>query len=318
MCRPKVVITARSFGRYSRQAYAILEQAGCAVAHRAGARPKRAEELLPLLKDADALIVGCDEVNAAVLAAAPRLRIVAKFGVGYDNIDVQAARGRGIHVTYTPGAVGDAVAELAMGLIVALARRIVVGDATVRAGRWDRPLSIGLGGKRLGIVGLGAIGKKLAVRACAFEMQILACDLKPDSDFARQHDVQYVSLEELLGQADVVSLHVPLTRGTMGLVGEDALRSMKPTALLINTARGELVDEDALVRALREGWIGGAALDVFRHEPPLDSGLLALPNVILTPHMGGDTPAAAESKGAMSAKDVVRVIQGLLPLYPVP
>ncbi len=318
MTKPKVVITARSFGRYSRLAYAILEQAGCTVAHRAGTRPKRAEELIPLLGDADALIVGCDEVSAAVLAAAPRLKIVAKFGVGYDNIDVQAARGRGIRVTYTPGAVENAVAELAMGLIVALARQIVVGDATVRAGRWDRPMSTGLGGKNLGIVGLGAIGKKLAVRSRAFGMHILACDPRPDTDFARQHDVKYLSMQELLPQADVVSLHVPLTHGTMGLVGEGELRSMKATAFLINTARGELVDEDALVRALRERWIAGAALDVFRHEPPLDSALLALPNVILTPHMGGDTPAAAETKGAMSATDVVRVIQGLLPLHPVP
>jgi D-3-phosphoglycerate dehydrogenase len=318
MGRPKVVITARSFGRYSREAFAILERAGCEISHLAGTRAKSAEEMISLVRDTDGLIVGCDEVSAAVLDAAPCLRIIAKFGVGYDNIDVKAARERGVHVTYTPGATEDAVAELAMGLIVALARQILPADAAVRASGWQRPASVGLWHKTLGIVGLGAVGKKLALRACAFEMRILAYDVAPDSAFARQHGIQYVSLEHLLQESDFVSLHVPLMPQTTKIIGQLQLQLMKPTAYLVNTARGELVDEDALIRALREGVIVGAALDVFWDEPPLDSPLLTLSSVILTPHMAGDTPAACESKGAMSATDVVRVVQGQHPLHPVP
>ena len=318
MARLKVVITARSFGRYSRAAYAILERAGCHVSHLSGSRPKTAEEMIPLVRDADGLIVGCDEISAAVLDVAPRLKVVAKFGVGYDNIDVRAAGERGISVTFTPGATEDTVADLAMGLVVALARQITTGDAMVRAGGWERPRSVGLCHRTLGIVGLGAIGRRLAARARVFGMRLVAHDVVPDVAFARQYEIRYTTLEDLLQEADFVSLHVPLTPGSRKLIGERELQLMKRTAFLVNTARGELVDEEALVCALREGTIAGAGLDVFWNEPPLGSPLLALSNVILTPHIAGDSPEASESKGATSAQDVVRVLQGLAPLHPVP
>ncbi len=313
-----VVITARSFRRCSPEPKAILERAGCVISQVASPQPLASAAMIPLVRDADALIVGTDEVSAAVLDAAPHLKVVAKFGVGFDNIDVEAARRRGIQVTYTPGATSDAVADLAMGLILALARQIPLADTSVKTGRWDRPASVGVWRKTLGIVGLGGIGKALAKRARGFEMRILAFDTAPDITFVREHEIRMGSLDTLLREADFVSIHVPLTPQTRGLIGERQLRLMKRTAFLINAARGGLVDEDALTRVLREGAISGAALDVFVHEPPLDSPLLALPNVILTPHMAGDTPECTEGKGLMSAGDVARVLQGLPPLYPCP
>lgn len=314
---PKVLVTARSFGR-APAAQEMLEEAGCKIFWNPQDRPLREEELLPLVLGMDALIAGMDQVTATVIdAAAPTLKIIAKHGVGYDNIDVSAARRHGIPVTVTPGANSVAVAELTLGLLLAVARHITRLDRTVREGSWQRIIGTELAGKTLGLVGTGHIGGEVAKRAAAFAMNIIAYDVQPRRELTVQYGVRYLPLPDVLSSADVVSLHIPATTATFGIINKDTLGLMKKSAILINTARGELVVEDDLVAALENGVIAGAGLDTFAHEPLQNSRLLTLPNVVLTPHAGANTKEAVARMAMMAAQEVVRVLSGLSPLYPV-
>ena len=313
-----VVITTSTFGLYSSEPYEILERSRCRVSRRVG-NPRWTEaQMIDLVHDADALVVGTEPVTEAVLDAAPRLRIVARCGTGYDTVSVQAARQRGIVVTYTPGANNEAVADMAMGLILALARQILQEDASVRAGEWRRMPAVDVWRKTLGVIGLGGTGKSLLKRAVGFEMRLLAHDVAPDAAFVSKHGVRLLPLDELLREADFVSVHVPLSAQTRGLIGQRELRLMKSTAFLVNTARGGIVDEGALAEALREGIIAGAGVDVFEHEPPGASPLLSLRNAVLTPHVAGRTPQSITASGVMASTEVTRTMRGLPPLHPVP
>jgi len=245
-----------------------------------------------------------DRLDAALLEAAPRLRIAANMAMGTDNIDLEAARALGIAVSNTPGATTDATADLAFGLLLAVARHLVWGDRLVRAGgftgwRPDLGLGLELRGRALGIVGAGRIGQAVAERARGFGLEVR---------FARRQGG--VPLAELLETSDVVSLHVPLTAATEHLIGEAELRRMRPDALLVNTSRGAVVDEAALVRALREGWIAGAGLDVYEHEPALAPGLAELPNVVLAPHLGSATHATRDRMAEIAADNIVACLAG--------
>ncbi len=317
MAQWRILIGSKSFGKAIPEHIAQLEAAGCEVIPNQLGRPYRAAELIEALRGVDAIITGTDELTAEVIYSADRLKTIAKHGVGLDNIDLAAAKARGIVVSATFGAVHDSVADLTMALLLAVARHIVPAHLSVKAGQWKGFVGVELRGKTLGIVGLGRIGREVALRAQAFGMKVIATDPYPDEAFAAAHGITFVPLDELLTASDVVSLHAGLAKAGRPLLGPEELAKMKPGAILINTGRGHLVDEEALAEALRSGRLAGAGLDVFVQEPPVGSPLLALDNVVLTPHMGGDTWEARRRLGEMTVENVLRALRGEPPLCPV-
>lgn len=271
--------------------------------------------LLEAMHKAEAVIAGgSDPYNASVLDRLPDLRVIARFGVGYERVDVEAATKRGIAVTITPNGNHEAVAEHAMAFLLALTRHIVRNDRDVRQGRWEKDMLIPLRGKTLGIVGLGRIGKSLAVRAAAFKLHVLAYDPYPDIAFAREREIEFVDLDTLLARSDFVSLHLPLTPETRGIIDRTRLSRMKPGSFLINTARGGLVAEDDLVSALQSGHLAGAGLDVFAQEPPpLDHPLFALEKVVLAPHVAAGDTQSVHDMAMGSAQNIIDLYRGNWP-----
>jgi glyoxylate reductase len=288
-------------------------------------RALTADELREAATGAEALVTFLhDRIDGALLhAAGEQLRVVANVAVGYDNVDVPAATSRGVLVTNTPGVLTDATADIAIGLMLAITRRLGEGERLIRARRpwaWsmDFMLGHGLRGKTLGIAGLGEIGQAVARRARAFGMEIAYHQRSAaDPDLERELGARRLDLPELLATADVVSLHVPLTEETRHLIDADALARMKPDAYLINTARGPVVDEGALAEALHEGRIAGAGLDVYESEPEVHPGLLDLDNVVLAPHLGSATIETREAMACLAADNVVAVLSGDDPPTPV-
>ncbi len=263
--------------------------------------------LAAALADADALVVrSAVQVDDALMAQAPRLRVIGRAGVGVDNIDAEAATRRGIVVMNTPGANAVAVAELTIGLMIALARKVPAADATMHAGKWEKKSMQGteLRGKTLGILGLGRIGLEVARRARGFGMEIMGADPFVSAALARENGILLVPLEELFAKADYLTLHVGLTPQTQGIINAKTLATMKKGVRIINCARGELVCDADLAAALRSGQVGGAALDVFAVEPPKDSPYFSLDNVILSPHIAGSTAEAQEAVGVQIAQQV--------------
>ena len=259
------------------------------------------------LADADALVVrSAVQVDDALMEKAPKLRVIGRAGVGVDNIDAEAATRRGIVVMNTPGANAVAVAELTVGLMLALARKLPAANTSMHAGRWDKKSLQGaeLKGKTLGILGLGRIGLEVARRARGFGLEIIGSDPFVSAAIARENGILLVSVEDLLAKADYLTLHVGLTPQTHGIVNAKTLASMKKGVRIINCARGELVEDAALVDALKSGHVAGAALDVFAEEPPKDSPYAGLDNVILTPHIAGSTGEAQEAVGIQIARQV--------------
>ena len=281
------------------------------------------EDPASIVGEADFLLVATTPVTAEVLAAAPRLRLIQHQGVGYDNVDVAAAARAGVPVALTPEGTTIPVAEHVFLLILSLYRNLLPAATALREGRWLqwslRSRSFNLVGKRLGIVGLGRIGREVARRGRAFGCQIIYTDLaRAPAEVEAELEATYASLDDLLAQADIVTLHVPLTEATRGLIGARELARMRPSAILINTARGGLVDEEALYRALVAGQIAGAGLDVFAQEPPPpDHPLLRLENVVATPHIAAGTRDALREKMAAAFANMQRVAQGLEPLHRV-
>ncbi|SEQ75209.1 D-3-phosphoglycerate dehydrogenase [Faunimonas pinastri] len=259
----------------------------------------------------DYLVAGLVPVTEETLAAAPKLKAVLKHGVGIDNIDVPACTARGIPVLNTPGANANAVAELALGLMLGWARNIPGGHKSVVAGGWDRQVGSEIEGKTLGIVGLGNIGRILARKASALGLSVIASDLYPDLAFVREHGVELAELDDLLRHSDFVSLHIFGGKSNAALIDAAKLALMKPSACLLNLARGEIVDLDALADALDAGRLGGAAIDAFEQEPPNTSHrVFRHPKVVFTPHSGGDTLEAVERIGLMNIADIEELIAG--------
>ncbi|ASJ09716.1 3-phosphoglycerate dehydrogenase [Thermococcus siculi] len=272
------------------------------------------ERLVQLVGDVEAIIVRSKpKVTRKVIEAAPKLRVIARAGVGLDNIDLEAAKERGIKVVNSPGASSRSVAELAIALTFNVARKIAFADRKMREGTWAKKQAMGieLEGKTMGVIGFGRIGYEVAKIAHALGMNILLYDPYPNDERAKEVGGRFVDLETLLRESDVVTLHVPLVDATYHLINEERLRLMKPTAILINAARGAVVDTDALVKALKEGWIAGAGLDVFEEEPlPADHPLTRLDNVVLTPHIGASTVEAQMRAGVQVAEQVVEILKG--------
>jgi glyoxylate reductase len=275
-------------------------------------------ELLERVRGADALITFLsDAVDGELLdAAGPQLRAVANFAVGYDNVDVAACSERGVVVSNTPGVLTDATADFAWALILAVGRRVVEGHRLASSGRWDgwKPLEllgVGLSGKTLGVVGMGRIGRAVARRGLGFGLRIVYHNRSRDQNAERELGAGYRDrLDDLLAESDIVSLHTPLTPKTRHLIGERELERMRPGAILINTARGPVIDEAALVVALSAGTIRGAGLDVFEQEPEIDPGLLALENVVLAPHLGSATEGARGAMARLCGEAVSAVLRG--------
>jgi glyoxylate reductase len=255
-------------------------------------------------------------VDASLLAAAgPRLRIVANFAVGYDNVDLDACRRRGVAVTNTPGVLTDATAELALALTMAAARRMNEAEADLRAGRWagwgpGSYLGLELTGATFGVVGMGRIGRRYAELCRGFGGEIVYTSRTPNEAAERELGACRVELRELLGAADVVSLHLPATPATAGLIGREELAAMRSHAILVNTSRGALVDAAALAEALREGAIGAAGLDVYEHEPHVPAELLAAPRCVLLPHIGSATTHARDAMARLVAHNVLSALRG--------
>ena len=281
-----------------------------------------APELERLVRDFDPDgIVGMVNVpiKDAVMEAAPRLRCIANYAVGYNNIDLEAAVRRGILVTNTPGVLTEATADLAFALLLAIARRVSESDRFLREGRfqgWKADLLLGsdVYGRTLGIIGFGRIGQAVARRARGFEMTVLYTDARrAEAGIEADLRASFVSLDDLLRQADFVTIHADLNAQTRHLIGERELRLMGPEHYLINAARGPIVDEAALVRALREGWIKGAGLDVYEHEPRLANGLTDCPNTVLLPHLGSATVTARNGMASTAARNMIEALEGRVP-----
>lgn len=306
-----VLILPTKFRDRGDGAAAFLAARGCRLVEREVRHPVTEDQLCELVRDVDGLIVGLEPITPRILAHANRLKVISTAGVGFDNVDLDEATRRGIAVCNCHGCNNHAVAELAFGMMIGLARGIYAADRRLRAGGWG-PITFGpeLWGKTLGIVGLGRVGRSTALLGRAFGMRVLATDIHWDVTFANEHGISYVPLERLLRESDFVSLHVPLTPRTRHLIDEQALALMKPTAFLINTARGPVVKESALVAALRAGQIAGAGLDVFDREPHPNNPYVEFDNVILTPHIGGSTAEASERAFYLALTNVANVLNG--------
>ncbi|MDI6846573.1 MAG: glyoxylate reductase [Candidatus Bathyarchaeia archaeon] len=283
--------------------------------------PPPKEVIIEKARDVDALAsLLSDKIDAEVFDVAPKLKIVAQMAVGFDNIDVKEATKRGIYVTNTPGVLTETTADFAWALLMAAARRVVEADKYVRTGQWKvgwHPSMLAgrdIYGATMGIVGAGRIGSAVAKRAKGFDMRVLFYDVVPRPELERELDAKPVDLETLLRGSDFVSVHVPLMKQTYHLINEERLKLMKKTAYLINNSRGPVVDEKALYKALTEGWIAGAALDVFEQEPtPVDNPLLTLDNVVVAPHISSASYETRSKMAEMVAENLVAFFEGRTP-----
>ncbi|MBK1786336.1 phosphoglycerate dehydrogenase [Prauserella cavernicola] len=306
------LITTPTFGRFATEPWDLLRDAGVRAERPREDGPLPRADLLARAGEAEALIVGLDPIDAEVFAAAPRLKVVAKHGVGYDNIDLDAAREHGVRVVYAPGSNSRAVAELTFGLLLDVARGISANDRAVRDGGWPKTFGVELAGRGLGIVGFGRIGRMLAGYAAAFGMHVTAHDpYLPADAFG---DVASADLDTTL-DSDVVSLHLPAVPGATPLLDRQRLTAMRKGAILLNAARGGLVDEEAAAELLHSGHLGGAGFDAFAVEPPGDSRLLSAPNVVLTAHIGACSREANRAMGIAVVEGVLAVLDGSEPRH---
>lgn len=304
--KEKILTTPRSYGKDMPELFEQLEAAGYEVVRNTTGGILDRDRMKAMIADCAGVIVGVDPLDAEILACAPKLRAIAKYGVGVDNIDLDYCRAHGIAVSRTVGANSEAVADYALALMLAVARRVPEIDRKCRCMNWGKITTRDVSHATLGLFGLGAIGRHVAARAQGFGMKIIAYDPYWPEDFAREHHIARAEPDEIFRTADFISLHLPLTPETEGFVGEREIGLMKRDAVLINTARGGLVDERALFRALKEMRIYGAGLDAFAHEPPEDDGWFELDNVVLGSHCAASTRGATENMGRMATENILR------------
>jgi D-3-phosphoglycerate dehydrogenase len=315
MAGSRVLVTLPSYGTWS-DALDRLAAGGCEVVRSPVPSPVKEADLLPALRGCRAIIAGGDALSRAVIEGCPDLKVIARFGVGVDTVDVVAATERGIPVAIATNQ--EAVADLTFALLLGLARRIVEADAFTRSGQWGMFPGADVWRRTIGVVGTGRIGSAVMRRARGFDMRILCHDARPDRGMAGSLGAEYADMDRLLAESDFVTLHCSLNDGTRGLIGRRELGLMKPTALLVNTARAGIVDEAALADALREKRIAGFAADVCAPAPPPGNWpLFAFPNVIATPWMSSYTPDNLRSMELACAENVLRVLSGRPPLAAV-
>lgn len=309
----KVMVTSRNFGAtgddfsYFRERGYIISKSPCPE------RMPLEADLIPVMHDIDAIVIGNDPITQAVLAAAPKLKVVAKMGIGVDNIDIEAASRHGVKVCNVVGTTVNTVADLTLGLMLAISKKIIYTNRRVMSGLWPVDRGNDITGKTLGLIGFGRIGIGVAKRARGFDMQMLAYDLAPNREAAQLLGVKLLAnIDEVLRASDYVSLHLPKTPATTRLIDAHRLSLMKPSAFLINVARGGIVDENALYDALKNGQLAGAAFDVLEVEPPKERPrLFDLDNFIITSHSGGNSVESIRLTANVSAQNVISVLEGL-------
>ncbi len=302
----KVLITPRSYGKTDAAVFDMLHEAGLqAVVNDTGGIYDKAA-MLERVVDCDGVILGVDPMDAEVISAAKHLKAISKYGVGVDNIDLAAAEARNIKVSRAVGSNSEAVADYAFALMLALSRKVVQIDANCRRGDWRKLTTRDVSHATLGLLGFGAIGKLVAKRAKGFDMRVLAYDPYWDADYAKANGIVRADAEQIFQESDFLSLHLPLLPETKGYVGREQIAAMKSTAVIINTARGGLIDEPAMLEALRSGRIAGAGLDAFAEEPPSDPAWLSLDNVILGSHCAASTEGAARKMGRLATENLIR------------
>jgi len=273
-------------------------------------RPLTEEELMPLLKECDGFLAGLDFITEKALSQCDKLKVISRYGAGYDRVDIKAARNQEIVVTNTPGVNAEAVGELALSLILALARKIPYLSNSTKNGEWVRTVGMELKGKTLGILGLGAIGKVVARCGAGFGMKIIASDPHINEAYCREHQIAVKTFDRIIAESDVISLHLPLNQETHHIIGEKAFAQMKDGVILVNTSRGGIIDEDAACEALKSGKLRGLGLDAFEEEPPGDSPLFAFDNVIATPHTGAHTQEAIDNMALLAIQNLIDVLSG--------
>lgn len=307
----KILVTPRSYGKsINLEAQTLLNAFADEVIAVKPETPFSEDELIRLLDGCDGYIAGLDSITKRVIDASPCLKVISRWGVGYENVDLIAAKAKGITLTNTPGTNSRSVAELSLGLMICCARNICEQDDAVHHAQWPNQTGIELLHKKLGIVGLGAVGRHLAVMASSIGMDVCAYDPFFNEAFAAKHQIQQVDLQTLIQTCDFISLHVPVTPQTQNMIGAKEIIAMKDGAILINAARGGLVDEAALAEALKTGKLAGAGLDAFCEEPPVHSPLLDAPHLVMLPHTGSHTIDAIQSMGRMAVQNLIDELSG--------
>ena len=315
MSRPRVFVSVPLKFHDPCPVLSALEQAHVEVVHQIAGQSSSDDETRDKLVGMAGIMAGGETINDHTLAKADHLKIVARFGVGYDRVDLAACTAHGIMVTTTPGTLCDAVADETLALMLAVIRRVPEGDRKVKAGEYGLPVTEDLASMTLGLIGCGAIGAEVVRRALGFKMRVLACDPWVDRATIEALGAVPVSLDELVPQADVISLHTPLNAENQGMINADFLARLKPGSFLVNTARGGLVDEEALIAALQSGHLAGAGLDVQATEPPVGRSLdlMRLDRVVAMPHVGSNTVTARERMGLSAAHSIIECLEGRIP-----
>lgn len=305
----RTLISPERFGQIDPLPVTMLEEAGVECVFNPYGRILIESDMKELISGCDSVIGGAEPITAAVMECAPELRFISRCSVGLDSVDLLEARKRGIPVSYVPGANAQAVTELTVSHVLTLLRGVKEADSSLRAGKWIRVMGRSLEELTVGIIGIGRIGRRVARHLSAFGAKIIANDLKPDTAFGEELGIEWVEKERLFKEADVVCLHVPVTPLSRYVVNRESMATMKPDAILINTARGGLVDEAALAEALRAGKLGGAALDVFEREP-YDGELTGIENCILTCHMGASSRSSRLRMEIQAAENLICFLKG--------
>jgi D-3-phosphoglycerate dehydrogenase len=314
MAKRKVLVCSYRLNLPDHPQLKKLQKAGLELAYNDLGRPYTRDELLAAIKGCFATIAGAERYDEGLLEAADQLELIARFGVGYDAVDVEAATRRGITLAMAFGTNHESVADLALSLMGALMSQLDRYSSRVKSGQWSAESHGSLFGATVGIIGLGRIGRAVARRCKGFDMRVIANDIKPDPDYAKAHGIELVDQETVFRQADIVTLHCSAGPSTKDLINAERLGWMKPGAFLVNTARGSMVDEPALVGALKSGRLAGAGLDVFKTEPlPKDAPIASAPNVICTPHAAGGNARAFELALELSVRHILAVAEGRRP-----
>jgi len=309
----KILVTATNYSIYCKKAKDLLEHHGHEIIENTFGRPLTFEEISNVISDIDGVIAGVDTWNEDVFKIAPKLKIIARFGIGVDNIDLAAAKRYGITVTNARGST-NAVAELTIGLILGLLRKIPGLDTSTRKGYWERFVGYELAGKKVGLIGFGHIGQSVAKKLKAFDVELYAYDKYPDENKAKELGVSLVSFDEIIENCDIISLHIPSTKETHHALGQKEFEKMKDGAFLINTARGAIIDEKALYTALKAGKLAGAGIDVYEKEPAdAQNPLFELENIVVTPHTGAETYETIEKVSIITAKAIIDYFDGKKP-----
>lgn len=312
MVAMKILISTSTFAEYSKKPLELLQSAGVELIINPYKRKLTALELVELAKDCEGILAGTEEYPETILDQLPKLKLISRCGAGLDSINLEAAKKRGIKIVSTPNAPTEAVAELTIAMILSLLRKIPQSGADVKKGKWKKQMGGLLKGRTIGIIGLGKIGRRVAVLLRSFEPNLLGFDIAPDNEWATKNKVNLETLDALLEQSDIVTLHIPTTADNHNFINSKRIMLMKKGVLFVNTARGELVDEDALFKTLESGHIGGAALDVLKNEP-YSGPLTTLDNVLITPHIGSyavESRVTMEMEAAQNLVDMIDILKG--------